>query len=430
MPSQIMRPPWEQPPDLAQRSHRGKEYSEPWAFQSVQQVSEKELPKRWAKTNAGDTVELAKFGARFGSRIIDIVFFATGITAVFYVLCMISIVVIYHGRWEDTPPFSSWARILLFLLQLLVPMCLLLYDSALITVAKQTIGKKAANIKIVLFEDGLIPESKRLFLRALISFGLLLVQSMCMLFVMIMPNHVPDFMHIIGSRAGTGVVIGLTALIYGTMLCNRNRQTAHDLATKTLLVVEWPHLYQPKPPDDANETGNIATRTGITVQLAKRGTRLAARLVDFAIMISFSITFTLISILIIILLGSLPFGRFNVGIWVAAVFAFIGAILALYYENGMIANRGQTLGKMFMNIKVVRLEDAGLPGWDKAAARMIISALLGPFSCLSLIWDRERQTLHDMAASTIVVQATPARLKRTETETSSASQRRLWKRIS
>ena len=424
MPSQIIRPPWEQPPGLARHPPPNTSHSEPWAFQSIQQTSEKELPKRWTKTNAGDTVELAKLGARFSSRIIDTVFFATIIAAVFYILCMISIVVIYHGRWEDIPPFISWVRILLFLLQLLVPVCLLIHGSALVATRKQTIGKRAANIKIVLCDDGLIPENKRLFLRALISFGLLFVQAMCMLFVMIMPNIVPDFMHSIGSRAGTCVVIGLTALIYGIMLLNKNRQAAHDLATKTLLVAEWPHLYQPKPPDNETGTGKIVTRTGIGVQLANRGTRLAARLIDIAIMTSFAITFILISILVILILGSLPFGGFNVGIWVAAVFAFIGAILALYYENSMIANRGQTLGKMLMNIKVVRLEDAGLPGWDKAAARMIVSALLGPFSCLPLIWDGERQALHDMAASTIVVQATPARLKRADTVSSSASQRR------
>lgn len=66
--------------------------------------------------------------------------------------------------------------------------------------------------------------------------------------------------------------------------------------------------------------------------------------------------------------------------------------------------RGQTLGKMFLGIEVIRAEDGGLPGPGRAALRaltfMFADMIAGPFVMMS---SPRRQRPGDMAANTLVV---------------------------
>jgi uncharacterized RDD family membrane protein YckC len=102
-----------------------------------------------------------------------------------------------------------------------------------------------------------------------------------------------------------------------------------------------------------------------------------------------------------------PFDSRFVGWAIAAAAA--GAV----YHILMIHYRGQTLGKMALAIKVQQIEDGGLPGWDRAATRWAVPVLLGwiPYvgglaqlmDYLWMLWDPQRQCVHDKAARTIVV---------------------------
>ena len=122
-----------------------------------------------------------------------------------------------------------------------------------------------------------------------------------------------------------------------------------------------------------------------------------------------------------------------------------GAVLLVIpvYEIAMVAVRGQTLGKRLADIKVVRLDSNGPPGWGRAIGRwflpvaafyfglvlsVVISVtvadslsasdslevrvmpqLLAPalwlLVRLSATWDRNRRGWHDHLAGTRVVEA-------------------------
>jgi uncharacterized RDD family membrane protein YckC len=82
------------------------------------------------------------------------------------------------------------------------------------------------------------------------------------------------------------------------------------------------------------------------------------------------------------------------------------------YHILMVHYRGQTVGKMAMAIKVVQIEDGGLPSWDRAAIRWAFPTLLSWIQYLGIvaildylwmIWDRQSQCLHDKVARTIVI---------------------------
>ena len=84
------------------------------------------------------------------------------------------------------------------------------------------------------------------------------------------------------------------------------------------------------------------------------------------------------------------------------------AILAFAYFTLLEGQRGQTLGKMLLGIKVVREDNGEVPGLGAAAIRTvlrIIDAL--PFAYLvgfiSILISSKNQRLGDMAANTLVV---------------------------
>ncbi len=95
----------------------------------------------------------------------------------------------------------------------------------------------------------------------------------------------------------------------------------------------------------------------------------------------------------------------------------------VFYEVGMVATRGATLGKMVINLKVIDAETGAIPEWRESFLRWFvlngIAAILSFFSptiatlgvlvgilvALSILWDPRKQGWHDMAAKTYVVRA-------------------------
>jgi uncharacterized RDD family membrane protein YckC len=152
---------------------------------------------------------------------------------------------------------------------------------------------------------------------------------------------------------------------------------------------------------------------------ADMGRRLAARLIDGA----------MFSILWVILMPVLSAGAVNsvtvdpvtgepstnAGFWATywLIMMIVGAG-GLAYEVGLIALKGQTVGKMVMRIKVVREMDGQAPGWGPAVLRYLIPAA-GSMLCgigawvvyLSPFFDdtKRNQGWHDKVAKTLVVPA-------------------------
>lgn len=89
-------------------------------------------------------------------------------------------------------------------------------------------------------------------------------------------------------------------------------------------------------------------------------------------------------------------------------------IAAAAYEIGMVSSRGQTVGKIWLGIKVVRIEDRGIhPPPGRAMMRYALPNVLGLLGFLgtllsllvylSAIWDGQKQGWHDKAAKTVVI---------------------------
>ena len=69
--------------------------------------------------------------------------------------------------------------------------------------------------------------------------------------------------------------------------------------------------------------------------------------------------------------------------------------------------KGQTLGKTWVHIKVVREADGNVPGVWLALGRDLLQSLLTPvtlyLNLLWPLWDSKNQTLHDKVCSTVVI---------------------------
>lgn len=101
-------------------------------------------------------------------------------------------------------------------------------------------------------------------------------------------------------------------------------------------------------------------------------------------------------------------------IWFALTWAFASLLLTagtIAYQIVLNGNqRGQTVGKMAMGIQVRNVETLGPLGYGRAAARYFVGYALmlacwipGIVDYLFPLWDDKRQTIHDKAAGSIVV---------------------------
>lgn len=191
---------------------------------------------------------------------------------------------------------------------------------------------------------------------------------------------------------------------------------------------EWssqPPSQHGQPPHAPGAAAKRATLgTGGSVELAGRGSRLGAKLIDWVILIVVSIILGAI-LLADDLIGSLADSiagqepSLGAGYYLSLLFLLL--VLAAY-DVVLVALRGQTLGKMATRIKVIRADNGELPGWDKSAMRWLVpgipyiaswfisvnglSEILGLLSLLiyvSLTWDKILQGWHDKAAGTLVI---------------------------
>lgn len=89
---------------------------------------------------------------------------------------------------------------------------------------------------------------------------------------------------------------------------------------------------------------------------------------------------------------------------VSFIISFI--IQALYFGGFLVYKQGQTLGKMFLGIRVVSIDGKPIT-WGKALLREIlgkmISVLVLGLGYLWVIWDGKKQAWHDKIAGTYVV---------------------------
>ena len=90
------------------------------------------------------------------------------------------------------------------------------------------------------------------------------------------------------------------------------------------------------------------------------------------------------------------------------IIILIGILYRVIMEGGP---RGQTVGKMAMKIAVKDAETGGPIGYGRAFARWVVASILwiafylpGIIDLLFPLWDAKKQTLHDKAVRSVVVQ--------------------------
>lgn len=143
-------------------------------------------------------------------------------------------------------------------------------------------------------------------------------------------------------------------------------------------------------------------------ELAGMGSRLGARIIDWILVVVTSV------IVLIVLFGGL--GRTERGFFAALFLSLLViAAIVLLYEWTMIAVLGQTLGKKWTGVKVVRADNGAVPGGGKSFVRWLIPGLViiipvvGNIALLlvylSPVFSKTRQGWHDMAAATVVVKS-------------------------
>jgi len=136
-----------------------------------------------------------------------------------------------------------------------------------------------------------------------------------------------------------------------------------------------------------------------TLDLAGIGRRFAAYLIDLMVL-----WIPLIGIGIAIAVAAAGSKEFN-PIWFQPA-ALLAIVLWIVYEALMLASRGQTLGKMAMKIKVVRVDGTELSSgqaWGRAFMRQVLASCLSIFDYVPAFFTKERTCLHDLVANTRVV---------------------------
>jgi uncharacterized RDD family membrane protein YckC len=141
---------------------------------------------------------------------------------------------------------------------------------------------------------------------------------------------------------------------------------------------------------------------GDTQVAAGRGTRLGASILDGVVLMAVPGI-----IMVVAGAGAGPHADPNpIGVIVAALI-FLGMAV---YQLWSLATRGQTLGKKWLGIKVVKLDGSPVTFGSAVVMRALVPGLLGIVPGFGLIdilfiFRDDRRCIHDLIASTRVVTA-------------------------
>jgi uncharacterized RDD family membrane protein YckC len=125
-----------------------------------------------------------------------------------------------------------------------------------------------------------------------------------------------------------------------------------------------------------------------TIPLATLGSRLAARLVDHAIL--FVPSYFVLSFV---------YGGSGWGIVLLLVLEMV------VYDALLTANTGATPGNRILRIRVVRADTGAAPGWLRSLLRAVVFGVFGPLivAVVALSDERTHRGLHDRLAGTVVI---------------------------
>jgi uncharacterized RDD family membrane protein YckC len=148
-------------------------------------------------------------------------------------------------------------------------------------------------------------------------------------------------------------------------------------------------------------------------ETATFGRRLAARAIDYVLVVIAAVAFFVLMVLVtVILTGSDRTTDAEGNLW-ALLFFFGWGLLLFFYDWLYLVTWGRTLGKMMVGIKVVSAADGGRLSQGQAMGRSAFFGLpqslpvLGHIFTLAesmaVLGDQRSRALHDRAAGTVVV---------------------------
>ena len=163
----------------------------------------------------------------------------------------------------------------------------------------------------------------------------------------------------------------------------------------------------PENPFAAPASGAAAlTPEPVKDSLATRGSRLAASIVDVVILGGIFVPIVLITAATSSQSSSLMPLMVQIGVTILC-------FLCLFTINGwFLHTRGQTLGKMALKIRIVRVDGHSTNGWDTIGKRVVpiwalqmipvVGSVVGLINIL-FIFRQDRRCLHDLIAGTEVI---------------------------
>lgn len=137
------------------------------------------------------------------------------------------------------------------------------------------------------------------------------------------------------------------------------------------------------------------------IQLADRGTRLGAALLDGLII--------LVMVYLPFMLSVMVGGKGSMS-WIGLVVGGIGLIVWLFFTVKFLGENGQSIGKKACKIKILRKDGSEVSISRVIIGRNVVNGLLGVIPLYGIIdslfiFGNARRCVHDYIADTIVVKA-------------------------
>lgn len=149
------------------------------------------------------------------------------------------------------------------------------------------------------------------------------------------------------------------------------------------------------------------------VELATFGRRLAARLIDYILVVVAAVAFFVImAVVTVALTGNTESTDAEGALW-ALLFFFGWGLLLFFYDWLYLATWGRTLGKMMLGVKVVGASDGGRLSQGQAMGRSaffgfpqslpILGHIFTLAESMAALGDGRGRALHDRVAGTVVI---------------------------
>ncbi len=155
----------------------------------------------------------------------------------------------------------------------------------------------------------------------------------------------------------------------------------------------------------------VEDQAGSTYQLADRGTRLGARILDGLIYGASAMAGIAVILIATVTQGNGPDSAAGLMGGALILAGFLGVFI---WELVWLQKYGQSMGKRFMSVKIVRLNGEPASLGRIFWIRMFLPALMGAFPFLGgvfsltnicFIFRDDQRCIHDLMADTVVVKA-------------------------